>query len=78
MNKRYRKIVREKAGLRMNVSTTQLATVTVLLTAVMQIRLCCQDQDQDYTVCPRGASRPRFWSRDYIIDWLSVPLRRKL
>jgi len=25
----------------------------------------CQNQDQDqyFTVCPRGASRPRLWSR---------------
>jgi len=26
-------------------------------------RRFCQDQDQDFTVCPRGASRPRLWFR---------------
>jgi len=27
-----------------------------------------QDQDQDFHFCPRGASRPRPWSRDYITN----------
>ena len=32
-----------------------------------------QDQDQDFIFCPRGASRPRLWSRG-LHHWLLVPL----
>jgi len=32
-------------------------------------KLFCQDQDQDFIFCPRGASRPRLWSRG-LHHWL--------
>jgi len=34
-----------------------------------------QDQDQDFIFCPRGASRPRLWSRGlhhwFLLHWRS-------
>jgi len=30
-----------------------------------------QDQDQDFIFCPRGASRPRLWSRG-LHHWIKV------
>jgi len=31
-----------------------------------------QDQDQNFTVCPRGASRPRLWSRGLHHWWSAI------